>query len=100
MTYILVKWLHEYPNEPVLLFSELDAQRFETRKVEVFRDGRQGYASVHGEFGGSALGVVPTPELTVIGANPEFDPETISKSDFENVWSGRTGKYMEFRRRD
>ena len=45
MEYIMVKWLHSHPDEPVLLYSELDKDRWETRKVEVFADGRIGFAS-------------------------------------------------------
>ncbi len=44
MKYIKVKWLHSHPDEPVLLYSELDKDRWETRKVEVFADGRIGFA--------------------------------------------------------
>jgi hypothetical protein len=95
MTYLRVRWLHELFDEPVLLFSELDAQRFEIRKVEVFRDGRQGYASKSEEYGGSFLGEMPSPELDVLAADPEFEPETISASEFEKVWASRSSKYTE-----
>ncbi len=44
MKYIRVKWNHLFSDEPVLLFSELDDARWEVRKIEVFRDGHQGYA--------------------------------------------------------
>jgi hypothetical protein len=33
LNYLCVQWLHEYPTEPVRLFSELDDQRWETRKI-------------------------------------------------------------------
>jgi hypothetical protein len=52
-TYIRVRWLHDAPDEPVDLWSELDCQRFETRKVEIFRDGRLGYASATEAAGGT-----------------------------------------------
>jgi len=44
MTYIRVRWIHTFPDEPVLLFSEIDGQRWEARKVDFFSDGRLGYA--------------------------------------------------------
>jgi hypothetical protein len=45
MTYFKCKWNHAYRDEPVLLYSELDEERWETRKVEIFRDGKMGFAS-------------------------------------------------------
>jgi hypothetical protein len=40
MKYVKVRWNHALPNEPVVLYSELDDQMWETRKVEVYADGR------------------------------------------------------------
>ena len=45
MRYIKVKWIHSYPDEPVLLYSEIDDSGWEVRKVEVFPDGAYGYAN-------------------------------------------------------
>jgi hypothetical protein len=42
---------------PVVLYSELDDNRFEVRKVEVFRDGRLGYADAVRSSGGTGLGL-------------------------------------------
>lgn len=42
--YLKVRWFHENSDEPVVLMSELDASRYEVRKVEIFADGRIGYA--------------------------------------------------------
>jgi len=95
MTYLRVKWFHQFTDEPVLLFSELDAQRFEVRKVEVFRDGRQGYASRNEEHGGSFLGTIPTPELDILAVDSEFDPVVISASEFEEIWALRFARYVE-----
>jgi len=36
MEYLKVHWKHDYPNEPVLLYSERDDERREVRKVDVF----------------------------------------------------------------
>src|SRR6185503_15028408 len=48
-SYIRVRWQHGHADEPVDLWSELDAARLETRKLEIFRDGRIGYASADEE---------------------------------------------------
>ena len=44
MIYLKVKWNHSFSDEPVLLYSELDRERWEVRKVEVFPGGRMAYA--------------------------------------------------------
>jgi hypothetical protein len=89
MKYIRVGWKHQNPDMPVLLYSELDASRWEVRKVEVFRNGRCGYASAEGSSGGTRLGQVPVPTLSEIALDPEFDPEEISREEFEKVWAQR-----------
>jgi hypothetical protein len=89
MIYIRVGWKHQHPDEPVLLYSELDEQRWEVRKVEVFRGTRCGYASRDEAFGGTLLGLCPIPELNAIGADPQFEPAEITQDEFEKVWAQR-----------
>jgi hypothetical protein len=67
----------------------LDEQRFEVRKVEVFRNERCGYATADEEVGGTGLGVVAVPELAEIAKDPEFEPAEITKDEFEQVWKRR-----------
>jgi hypothetical protein len=85
MDYIKVKWKHDFKEEPVLLYSELNGDRWEVRKVEVFPDGSYGYAG-DGREHRSRLGLVPVPSLTEIARDPEFEPYQISKQEFEAVW--------------
>ena len=66
--------------------SELDADRDEVRKIEMWRDGRVGCASLHVEAGGTRPGKVPVPPLAVIDLDPEFQPEVISTTDFKDCW--------------
>ena len=87
MTYFRCKWNQESPNFPIMLYSELDDLRWEVRKVEVYRDGRMGFADRERESGGSGLGLVPTPPLGEIAADPEFEPVEITALEFEHVWS-------------
>jgi len=61
MTYLKCSWNHSFPDAPITLYSELDDQRWELRKVEVFRDGTMGYADRSKEVGGSMLGLEPVP---------------------------------------
>jgi hypothetical protein len=44
MTYLLVRWRHSNPDEPVVLYSELDDQRMQRRKIDIYPDGRWGFA--------------------------------------------------------
>ncbi len=88
-TYIRVHWDCQDASEPVWLYSELDGDRMEVRKVEVFRDGSAGYASQADGNNRSELGLAPVPMLDEIAANPEFGAEEIGASEFEAVWSAR-----------
>ncbi len=89
MRYIKVDWQHDVAGDPVTIFSELDEQLWEHRKIEVFRDGRLGYADKDEEVGGSILGIEPWPDLDRLGQEPEFVIEDISKEQFEDRWSQR-----------
>lgn len=92
MKYVRVGWKHQHPDEPVILYSELDAARWEVRKVEVFRNGRCGYASAGGSSGGSKLGKEPIPELSEIARDPQFEPVEITQAEFEDVWARREAR--------
>jgi hypothetical protein len=70
-----------------LLFSECDDEGWEVRKVEMFRDGRIGYAGGLDSAGGTVLGERPTPDLAEITNQAEFDPTLIARREFEKVWS-------------
>jgi hypothetical protein len=89
MTHMRVRWTHSLPNAPVLLYSELDDQRWEVRKVEVYGDGHKGFASPSESAGDTILGKEQIPPLTEIRSDPQFDPSEISKDEFESVWAAR-----------
>jgi hypothetical protein len=86
-SYIRVEWTHESPDDPITLYSELDEERWEVRKVEVFRDGRVTHAWSKGSTGTTQLGDQPTPAVAEIEANPEFSVREIGRADFESVWN-------------
>lgn len=86
MNYICVNWKHSCPDEPVWLYSEMDPNRWETRKVEIFPDGKYGYASATGSSGGTRLDEVPIPPLAEIANDPQFEPAEITQEEFEKVW--------------
>jgi hypothetical protein len=86
--YIKVRWIHCHPDYPVLLYSELDNDRWECRKVELFADGKIGFASRNeaGASAGTRLGIEPVPTLDAIAAHSQFQPVEITKDEFEQVW--------------
>lgn len=91
MKYIKVKWIHQLPDEPVLLYSELDKDFWEKRKVEVFPDGSAFFASEEESHGDTGLSIEPLPSLEEIGSDPQFEPEEISAPEFEKVWEAARG---------
>jgi hypothetical protein len=89
MNYIKIKWIHSHPDDPVLLYSELDSERWEKRKVEVFQDGHCGYASLTESCGPTRLGEEPIPPLDEIASDAQFDPVEITREEFEAIWAKR-----------
>jgi hypothetical protein len=85
LTHFAVRWHHSFPDEPVDLYSELDENRFELRKVEAFADGRMSYAGLDSNAGDTELGTLFVPPLSEI-ASEEFAPREIDASEFESIW--------------
>ena len=86
MRYVKVRWLHDIESEPVELYSELDGDR-EVRKVEVYRDGRMDLADQSRETGTTVLSREPIPPIAEIARDPQFEPEVVSREDFEVTWA-------------
>ena len=86
MKYLKVKWMHEFDDEPVLLYSELTENRLELRKVEVFPNGDFGYAYDDIFKGTTQLSDTIIPLEDEIAEDPQFVPVLITKSEFEEIW--------------
>ena len=91
MQYIKVHWYHDFDDEPELLYSELDENHYETRKVEVFKNGRMTYADSVQTTGDTALGDIAVPAIDEIALQPDFEPHAIEKTEFESVWTKARG---------
>jgi hypothetical protein len=87
MMYFAVRWNHSSLSYPELMYTELDHDRWEQRKVEVYKDGTWGYADSSSEVGGR-LGLEPWPELSSI-TPPEFEVNGVSAAWFEEKWAQR-----------
>jgi hypothetical protein len=91
MTYLKLKWLEAGEKYPVWLYSELDAERWETRKVDVFADGTMAWADeTTDDEMNTALGSTPAPTFQEIANDPEFEAEEISREQFEVIWNEAT----------
>lgn len=86
MRYVKVHWLHDLPDEPTVLLSEIDEGRWERRKVYLFRQGPAGIASATESTRSVILGEKPLPTLEEIGSDPQFKPEEITREEFETAW--------------
>jgi hypothetical protein len=84
-SYFACRWDHDSHEDPVLIYEELDAQRFETRKVEEFRDGRIRSDSAALDLS-TRLSTEPIPSLDEIANQAEFTVLPLSESEFEEVW--------------
>ena len=89
MKYIKANWIHENPEYPVWLYSELDEALWEIRKIEVYADGAWGFASETEETGGAMLSLERFPSINDIAADPQFDPAEIEAREFEEMWIRR-----------
>jgi hypothetical protein len=93
MRYIRLKWNHTNPDEPVWIFSEIDSEGREVRKIECFPNGFCDVATATSSSGTAALVTLPLPDLDALARrDPEFEPVEITKDLFEEVWTTRRFK--------
>lgn len=92
MTYIKVCWKHNFSDEPILLFSELDDNRNEIRKVEIYRDGLMGCAWGNISRNKTILSECELPELSVINEDTQFEGIEIEREEFEKIWENAVNK--------
>lgn len=89
--YLHVQWQHDVDDDPVSLWSELDDTGMETRKVEVFRDGRRRRAPPTTNDTGTRLGEMPVPSIDEINNDPQFRARSVDRAAFEIEWSAAAG---------
>ncbi len=85
-SYIRVRWMHAFPDEPTDLWRQLDADRREVRKVEIWSDGRVGYAPNSQGSERTRLGKLSVPPTDEINSDPQFHAKAITRADFEMCW--------------
>ena len=87
MDYVLVEYLQPEEDEPALVYSELDQQRLEQRRVEFFEKGL--CFAYGGERGHEeALNPRPFPEdLRQLNAEGKVQTHAITARLFQEIWN-------------
>ena len=65
-------WHHEFPDEPVVIYSEVSDSGVETRKIEVSHNDRMQYADSERSSGDTVLSETPLPSIEEIEDQAEF----------------------------
>ncbi|MEM7534665.1 MAG: hypothetical protein AAF639_20970 [Chloroflexota bacterium] len=86
MEYLKVKWRHFHTDEPIEIYSEINPDRWEIRKVELFADGSTSYASPLYHTGSTWLAETPIPKLDEINRDAQFEGALIDRHRFERIW--------------
>jgi hypothetical protein len=87
-TYVRGDWFHDFADEPRSFYAELDDERYELRKIELFKNGKTTRASTEDlKRDPMALADQPWPILEEINAHEEVHAEEISKAEFEELWN-------------
>ncbi|MGW5604882.1 DUF6881 domain-containing protein [Streptomyces sp. NPDC003753] len=87
MRYWKVIWHHDFEKEPVVFFSEIGDDGYETRKVQEYRDGRILCTDGTDETAEIGLSEIPVGRIEDVAAQAEFSAFIISAADFEAAWN-------------
>ena len=86
--YILSEWRSDDPEDPFIVFVQIDSERYLERIINVFRDGRVEIESLWEE---DPINISPpVPELQFINDQDEFTACYTSASLFETTWKEAT----------
>ena len=85
-SYLAIKWIHNFADDPELILVEIDARRNELRKIEYFRDGRVGVATRSVETELTGLSDCAVPAVEEINLDPQFSAKEIQADDFSKAW--------------
>lgn len=89
-TYIHIEWIHNNNEYPSHIYSELNEDRYEVRKIDFWKDGSIAFAFGDIEYGDTFLGTQPMPPLADLNGIDEWGEEMkaqeITSEEFENKW--------------
>ncbi|MEU1277814.1 hypothetical protein [Streptomyces sp. NPDC005805] len=86
MEYWRVEWIHEFESEPIVIFSEIDEVRYETRKVQQYRDRASLKSDEFHESSDIGLSEIRLESIDEVNQQPDFRARVISRSEFEVAW--------------
>lgn len=91
MEYIKLFWKHNFSDEPVVIFYEVDLEneRLATRSIDIFADGKTKNID---NFYEGAIEIVPIPTIEEFNSDmygEEFNACLMAGEEFERVWSSR-----------
>ena len=87
MIYLKVHWSHDSEKQPVAFYCEMEDDRMEIRKVELYADGSLGYANEKRSSGKTTLGALPMPTIAELSASPNHEAHEITRAEFDEIWS-------------
>ena len=80
-------WDSDPATDPVVIYYEIDSDRWEVRKVDEFADGTLQWADATHSDGSTWLATENRlPPLSEINAQPVFAAAAISAAEFERLW--------------
>ena len=83
--YLRVRWDHDPGEDPIVLYHEVDEQQRETRRVELFEDGRLQWAGQASPDAPTSISLEPLPPVEQIRDQPAFSLTEISRPAFEEI---------------
>ncbi len=86
MKYIHIQWNHDLPDAPTDVYSELDDNRMEIRKIEVFGDQTVGYALLGLASELTSLRPTPVPYVSQLNQDPKASARDIEWHEFDDLW--------------
>ncbi|MFG1790410.1 DUF6881 domain-containing protein [Nocardia sp. NPDC049149] len=86
MRYMKVMRTNASDDDPAIVFSEIDDDGYESRKVEIFVSGRSDFASVSMEGEPTWLATAPLPSADEVSLQPGCKGEDISAVEFQAEW--------------
>ena len=92
-TYHKLEWIHDFEDEPGLFYFEVGDDRYATRSIEVFEDGRTVRANEE-DLERDPMALPDQPVLPVeegIDASGETRTWVITAQQFEEAWSMASG---------
>ena len=83
MKYFRCDWFHSVADDPLVIYAEIDDKRWGFRKVDIYADGRRGFASQAKMSRDPQLSTEPWPPFEQINSDQEFK----LVDEFEEIWA-------------